>query len=135
MKQEFIYNTSQQISRRRVAVPPRILEPRENRKPFGTSKSPKKPARQERSKISTQRQERRPLRLLVDQAEEKNQTRSRGSYWKDFLTTSEPPPKTLEKLRDKRTLKNGAEPSDKCPDWIRPIIQRKKISKFLKYTL
>ena len=102
---------------------------------FWRSRSTKKPARQDRSKIETRRQDRRPPRLSVDQAEENNQFRSRRNDWKDFLTTSEPPTKMSETLRKKRTLKNVVEPSSNCPDQTRMRGQSKQISKVLEYTV
>ena len=62
--------TYQGIACRCRAVPPRILEPQENRDTFGTSKIPKKTARQERRKTSTWRKYQKPPRRLVDQEEE-----------------------------------------------------------------
>ena len=50
---EYREKTSQDIARRRGEILARILVPQESRKPYGKSKSPKKPARRERTKITT----------------------------------------------------------------------------------
>ena len=42
--------------------------------------------------------------------------RSCGSDWEKFLTTSEPPPKTSDILKEIRTLKNRVDHSINCPD-------------------
>ena len=52
----------------------------------------------------------------------------------DSLTTLEPLPQTLETPKNKRTLKNREDPSSNCPDRTRLRIQRKQISKVLRYT-
>ena len=43
--------------------------------------------------------------------------------------------KRSETSKDKRTLKIGADPSSDCPDHTWPRIQRKQISKVLRYIL
>ena len=80
-KQEGRKKTSQDITHRSREVSPRNLDPRENREPFGTSKSLKKHAIQERMKQETWQQERIQPRWLVDQTEENPQHLTRNGQW------------------------------------------------------
>ena len=58
-----------------------------------------------------------------------------GKAWEKLLTTLETPPKTSKTSKEKRTLKIGADPLSRCPNWTWMIIQRSQISEVLRYTL
>ena len=125
--------TPRDVASNREAVLPKNSEnPQESGRPLGQSISPIEKCHQTSGETLEDLEKRadnpkyvrwdKPIQLTREQRE-------------NLLTTSEPPPKTSETSKEKRTPKIGADPLSDFTDRIQLRNQRKKISKVLRYTL